>query len=139
MIKKWMPVLLWGGMIFYFSTDTFSSANTSPLLRELIARLVPGITTQQIDAVDLGVRKFGHLAEYFVLSVLLLRAFDAGQRINWNWRSGFWTLALVLVCAVTDELHQAFVPSRTAAVADVLIDLFGGVCGVLLMSWLRKR
>lgn len=139
MIKKWMPVLLWGAMIFYFSTDTFSSANTSPLLRELIARLLPGIATQQIDAVDLAVRKFGHLAEYFVLSVLLLRAFDAGQRINWNWRSGFWTLALVLVCAVTDELHQAFVPSRTAAVADVLIDLFGGVCGILWMYLLRKR
>lgn len=138
MVRKWLPVLLWAGMIFYFSTDAFSSANTSPLLRNLIFWLVPGITSQQVAVVELAVRKFGHWAEYFVFSVLLMRAFDVGQPITWPWRSSLCTLALVLISAVSDEFHQALVPSRTAAVADVLIDFFGGVCGVLWMSWLRK-
>ncbi|MGN6720013.1 MAG: VanZ family protein, partial [Candidatus Binatia bacterium] len=29
-----------------------------------------------------------------------------------------------------DEWHQSFVPSRTASVIDVLIDTFGGICGI---------
>jgi VanZ family protein len=139
MIGKWLPVLLWAGMIFYFSTDTFSSANTSPLLKQLIAWLVPGITSPQIAMVELAVRKFGHWAEYLVLSVLLMRAFNVGRPIHSAWRSSLWTLAIVLIAAISDELHQAFVPSRTAAVADVLIDLFGGVCGVVWICRLRER
>jgi VanZ family protein len=139
MITKWIPVVLWGGFIFYFSTDMFSSAKTSAVYAGLISRLIPSITPQQIEVIDLVVRKFGHLAEYFILAVLLLRALDGGARRSWSWRPGFWTLALVLLYAASDELHQAFVPSRSALLADVLIDFLGGVFGVLWMYTLSKR
>lgn len=139
MIMKWAPVLLWAGVIFYFSTDTFSSPNTSPILRELVSRLFPNLAAEEINAVDSAFRKFGHWAEYFILSVLLLRAFDTGTRESWKWGWAMWTLVLVLLYAAGDELHQAFVPSRSALVADVLIDFLGGACGVLWMYTLRKR
>jgi VanZ family protein len=139
MIMKWIPVVFWAGFIFYFSTDTFSSAKTSAVYEGLISRLIPSITPQQIAAVGLVVRKLGHWIEYFILAVLLVRAIDGGPRRSWNWRSAFWTLALVLLYAASDELHQAFVPSRSALFADVLIDFLGGVFGVVWMYTLSKR
>jgi VanZ family protein len=139
MITKWIPVVLWAGFIFYFSTDTFSSAKTAAAYGGLISRLFPSLTTQQIQTVDLVVRKFGHWAEYCIFAVLLMRAIDAGPRTSWNWRSAFWALVLVLVYAASDELHQAFVPSRSALIADVLIDFLGGASGVLWMYTLSKR
>lgn len=138
-LKKWIPVVLWAALIFNFSTDAFSSHNTSSIIQQLISWLIPGITTRQLDISHGAIRKFGHWVEYFVLSVLLLRALASEWRISWNWRSAFWTLVLVLSYAASDELHQAFVPTRSALVADVLVDFFGGACGVLWMYTLRKR
>jgi VanZ family protein len=139
MLKKWIPVVLWAAVIFNFSTDAFSSSNTSTILKELLSWLIPGITAEQFAVIHPTIRKFGHWAEYFVLAVLLLRALASEWRITWQWRSAFWTLLLVLVYAAGDELHQAFVPSRSAVVQDVLVDFFGGTCGVLWMYTLRKR
>jgi VanZ family protein len=139
MVKQWIPVVLWAAVIFNFSTDAFSSSNTSTILKELLSWLIPGITAEQLDVIHPALRKFGHWAEYFVLSVLLLRALESEWRISWQWRSGLWTLLLVLVYAASDELHQALVPSRSAVVHDVLVDFFGGTCGVLWMYTLRKR
>jgi VanZ family protein len=139
MLKKWLPVLLWAALIFNFSTDAFSSSNTSIVLKQLLSWVLPDITTEQFDAIHFAIRKFGHWAEYFVFSVLLLRALEIESRETWRWRSVFWTLLLVLICATGDELHQSFVPSRSAVAQDVLVDFFGGACGVLWMSTLRKR
>jgi VanZ family protein len=139
MLKKWIPAVLWAAVIFNFSTDAFSSSNTSSVLKEILSWLVPKITTEQFDVVHLATRKFGHWAEYLVLSVLLLRALKSDWRKRWQWRSVAWTLSFVLIYAVADELHQVFVPNRSAVVNDVLVDFFGGACGVLWMYTLRKR
>jgi hypothetical protein len=42
----------------------------------------------------------------------------------------------VLVYAIGDEFHQSFIPSRTASFGDVMINMFGGVCGISL-TWAR--
>jgi VanZ family protein len=139
MVKKWIPVVLWAALIFSFSSDAFSSSNTESALKEFLSWLIPEITSEQFDAVHLAIRKIAHWAEYFVLSILLLRALESERRTNWQWRSVVWTLLLVLIYAVADELHQAFVPSRSALVDDVLVDFFGGGCGILWMYTLRKR
>jgi VanZ family protein len=46
-------------------------------------------------------------------------------------------LALVLLYALSDELHQTFVPTRTASITDVMIDVLGGICGILWLFWYR--
>lgn len=63
-----------------------------------------------------------HIGEYAVLAALLRRgglALAAG------------VLAAVLYGA-TDELHQAFVPGRDAAVLDLVFDLVGALLGALV-------
>jgi VanZ family protein len=48
-----------------------------------------------------------------------------------------WALVTVLIVAgyaALDEYHQSFVPGRTAAVRDVLIDTTGGIAAQIVAS-----
>jgi VanZ family protein len=73
--------------------------------------------------------KLLHVAEYGVLAVLWYRAF----RHAWYRASALTALSLAIVAAtvygVSDEVHQAFVPSRTSDPWDVAADLAGACVG----------
>ncbi len=47
------------------------------------------------------------------------------------------SLAAAVLFAVTDEIHQSFVPGREATVRDVVIDAFGSGAAIALRSALR--
>ena len=133
-IKNWLPAALWAALIFFFSGDTFAGENTGRLLAPFLRYFVPHLSEGAIDWIHLAVRKLGHFSEYFVLAVLLVRALreePARKRVGVG-------LALTALYAVSDELHQMFVPSRTASLGDVAIDIVGGICGIL-WAHLRAR
>jgi VanZ family protein len=69
-----------------------------------------------------------HLVAYAVLAMLLARA-GTSRAV---------AVAAATVYGLTDELHQAFVPGRDAALADVGFDLLGAVCGVVI-AWSFAR
>jgi VanZ family protein len=134
-IKNWLPVLAWACLISFFSTDQFSSSNTSPVVETIAAWVFPGISQETIETVHLAVRKLGHWSEYLVLAALLLWALqnEAGQK--WEFRHAIYTLVFVLLYALGDEFHQTFVPSRTPSLGDVMIDVTGGICGIFWLYW----
>ena len=86
---------------------------------------IPSLATG-LGTWDLLLRKLAHALEYAVLGLLLARAI-----------AELPAFAGGLAYAVTDELHQSFVPGRQAALLDVAIDAAGVLCGVLL--WRRVR
>jgi hypothetical protein len=45
-------------------------------------------------------------------------------------RAAWWAWVLVVLYAIGDEIHQAFVPGRTPLVTDVAIDSIGGLLGI---------
>jgi VanZ family protein len=136
-VKTWLPALAWAALIFVFSTDYFSSSNTSSIFRALLSRLPSGISALEIDDVHLAIRKLGHWSEYLVFALLLLRALKNDSDRRWELRHASWSLALVLLYAISDELHQTFVATRTASISDVMVDVFGGICGILWLFWYR--
>jgi VanZ family protein len=138
-LKNWAPVALWAAMIFFFSTDLFSSSNTADFLGPLLAAIYSGITAAQFDAIHLVIRKSAHWTEYFIFSLLLIRALQGHLQSKVDLRRAVWILAIVSLYALSDELHQAFVPSRTASLADVTIDSVGGICGILWTYLCPKR
>ena len=54
---------------------------------------------------------------------------------GWNWAEAGLALSMVFLYGASDEVHQAFVPNRTAQVSDVFIDTAGGAAGLLAL-WL---
>ena len=78
-----------------------------------------------------------HLSEYAVLRVWLVwravRKPAKGDARPWNWAEAGLSLAVVFAYAASDELHQVFVPNRTALVSDVMIDTAGGAVGLALL------
>ena len=137
-MKNWLPVFAWAGLIFFFSTDQFSSSNTSPIVESLASWVLPGISSQAVEMIHGAVRKFGHWSEYFVLATLILKALQDETGKKWDSPHVTLTLVFVFLYAASDEFHQIFVPSRTASVGDVIIDVVGGICGILWMYWYSR-
>lgn len=140
-----VAVILWMAVIFWFSAQP---ADVSTEMSESIGRrigslLVSGFDTwepeQQLafaDRIDFAVRKCAHATEYAVLAGLLLGMFASyGLRGS---RLIAIAMVMTLFYAMTDELHQMFVPGRACMVRDVLIDGGGGAAMCLLYALLCR-
>lgn len=84
---------------------------------------------------DRVVKKSGHAIGYGLLALAYWRAL--------KWGENKWGLALflALLYAVSDEVHQAFVPGRHASVIDALLVDGGGASLALLLArhWRRRH
>ena len=125
--QYWLPVILWMSFIFWMSTGTFSADSTSLIVEPILRFLMPGISLQQIHMIHIAIRKSGHFTEYFILGLLLFRAFRSGSVELKTLRWVSFSVILVIIYAATDEFHQSFVSTRTASLVDVGIDITGGV------------
>ena len=116
--KYWLPVILWAGVIFYFSS-------------------IPHLQIEALGVWDIILRKIAHATEYGVLAFLALRL---GLREN---KKGTVTLVTVIIfCALyawSDEWHQSFVEGRTFAVWDIAIDSLGASVFALLYYRNKKQ
>ena len=76
------------------------------------------------------VRKITHATVYFFLAIFSLAALGFSPRL----RKSRIELALIicLLFAISDELHQWFVPGRSPQLTDVLIDLAGILLAILI-------
>jgi VanZ family protein len=113
----------------------FSGAQTGSVLEALLTSLFGEAPRQHLDVAHFLLRKLAHLTEYGILGWLLYRA-RRQQETVWNLIWARFALAGVALVAMTDELHQHFVPSRTGSPVDVLLDLIGGLVALAIV---RKR
>ena len=84
---------------------------------------------QQHGRPEYLLRKLAHFTEYALLGVV--SCFLLKRRLPFGKSAG----GAVLFCflfAVTDEVHQLFVPGRDGNITDVCIDTAGAAAGVLL-------
>jgi VanZ family protein len=107
--RLWLPVVAWAALIFAFSS-------------------VPDLGTG-LGGWDLVLRKVAHAAEFAVLGALLQRA--VGKPIV--------AFALGALYAISDELHQSFVPGRLGSPIDVAIDVAGVAVGVAVWQLAQAR
>jgi len=106
-----------------------------PILRWL----VPSLTEDQFSTIHHFVRKSAHVTEYFVFCLLLYRGVR-GDRKGWRWTWGLGALFCAAGYSVLDEIHQAFVASRTASGYDSLLDSMGALAAFgALWMWFRWR
>lgn len=78
----------------------------------------------------------GHLAVYGLLAATVW--WSAEGRVATSGRRLVLAFLLVMTYGVIDEIHQRFVPGRTASTGDLVVDAVGAI-GVLLPLWWRER
>ena len=110
LLKYWLPPILWGLIIFSFSSLQVGSSN-------------------EIYWKDFVIKKTAHIVEYAILAVLLYRAM-IGSDIEKK-KAIIFAILIVSLYGFTDEFHQSFTPGREPRIRDVIIDTIGGALGVL--------
>lgn len=127
-----------------------------------VARLfgADGFPAGALDILHLVVRKAAHFFAYAVLGALALAALAArpgeggggearaalaprpgadddggGGGVVVGWREVALALGVSVAYAITDEIHQTFVPGRGGQASDVVLDAAGAFAGILLLRW----
>ena len=117
----WLPPVIWMGLIFYVSSQ-------------------PGTSFPDLGGLDLVAKKGAHILEYAVLYLLLFRALSTLSRAGRTSRRAYLLpMLLAILYAISDEVHQTFVPSREGTIRDVLIDSFGVLIAYLSVRWWTRR
>ena len=74
-----------------------------------------------------------HGLAYGLLGALLLHALAGGRLRGITVRHAAGAVVVAGMYGLSDELHQRFVPGRTAELLDLGADVAGATCGVLLV------
>lgn len=106
-LARMIPAGVYNGVIWFFSSST-----------------VP-VNLHNQD-------KTAHILEYTVLGFLLAFAFSVSKE-NFK-KQALYCAAFGVLAGITDEIHQYFVPTRSADITDILADISGISLGILV--WL---
>ena len=136
-ILNYVIVCGWALVIFTLSHQpaTVSSGQSGVIVGHL-QQAMPGVSTALLTFL---VRKSAHIIAYFILGILMYRALRITIR---RWRTRTVASFALLSCslyAVTDEIHQLFVPGRSGERRDVMIDSIAALVGVGLCVWMMRR
>ncbi|MGH8057507.1 MAG: VanZ family protein, partial [Candidatus Entotheonellia bacterium] len=112
----WLPVVAYAGLIFFLSSLSHPEVYTPSFLYEIGDKSL-------------------HAFEYGVLGILCYRAFHHA--------AGAWAARYALLLAIvssvgyalTDEVHQAFVPLREPEVWDLVADSIGASVAAFGWRW----
>lgn len=115
----WFPAIAWMIIIFAVSAQ-------------------PKGTLPDYGELDFFFKKNAHVLEYCLLAALMLRGVKGDAQIRPAHL--FTAFALTVLYAMTDEVHQLFVPGREGRVLDVVFDSLGATISLsLLWLWFRLR
>lgn len=133
-------IIIWMIIVFTFSNEPAEkSSKTSGGITEKVVEVIikdnKKITQSQRDTIETLIRKCAHFGLYLIGGFLTVN-FISTTKIQG--KSVFIYAIIFTFCyAVSDEVHQLFVPGRSGEVRDVLIDTAGACIGVM-MFWIIK-
>ena len=137
-IKKYGRTALlvcWMAVIFMFS---HAPADDSTEVSHRAGRVIGSITMKDfedwstnkqelfIEQIDHAVRKSAHFTEYMILGILWVAVLGTHKK------GKSWLLGTCY--AVTDELHQYFIPGRSCQISDMMLDSAGVAAGVFVAA-----
>ncbi len=129
---RWMPAFCFAIAIFIFSTIPGNEVHESYHdLETRVQTISPSASTTPLAAINpvtIDWLKAAHGVGYFCLGFSILYALSSQS----HWSPG---ISLILCCfySITDELHQMFIPGRSASSQDILLDTLSALIGVAIM------
>lgn len=134
LIISWILVLSW--MLFLFTMSSKVREDSDKLSRgitkktvSLIEEVCPNAEIN-IDRFNYIIRKNAHFFGYLLLGILVslvLRV--SGVK---GLKLFIYSLGICIVYAISDEIHQHFVPGRGPEIRDVIIDSLGSTIGITI-------
>ncbi|MGD7052915.1 VanZ family protein [Sutcliffiella horikoshii] len=139
-VVSWGLVVGWMALIYFLSAQhAEQSANLSGGITEFVNEIVEQVAPDgefQIDEISFFVRKNAHFFAYLLLAILTLNAVRrSGGR---GWISMGVAFIVSVLYAISDEVHQLFVPGRSGQVSDVLLDSTGALAGIALYAIISR-
>jgi VanZ family protein len=136
-LYSWGTVLLWMILIFFFSSQPAHDSNElskgiTRSIKEVVEKITPEEEVFTFGDFNHKVRKNAHFFIYLVLAILVLNSLKS-NRVKGS-KKILITFMICVLYAISDEIHQLFVPGRGAQIRDVMIDSTGAVVGMLLFK-----
>ena len=125
-------ILIWMVVIFVFSQQGHDSSTGQS---NAVINTIQGISGHELPEVI--VRKSAHAIIYFTLGILALLT-TVSYRIKLK-KAIFISLTIVVLYAISDEIHQLLIPGRSGQASDVLLDSTAGVTGIVAVAAMRKQ
>lgn len=124
-------VIIW--MIFIFIMSSFNSNESSNQSNFIVNILSNIFNISNIEILSLIVRKLAHFIEYTILGILVYNLiYSYNKKI-------YISTIICIIYAISDEMHQLFVPGRSCQITDILIDSMGSVTGIILLYILYRH
>ena len=113
-------------IIFIFSHD---SGSTSTIKSNILVDRFYNIFNFNINRRLLTkiIRKSAHISLYALLGFSV-----SNYLIDFNKKIYINSILFILIYSISDEVHQLFIPNRSGSIIDILIDLIGGIIGIIL-------
>ena len=135
-ILRFTSLIIWMAFIFYMSNQNGKiSTGQSNFFVDILRSAGIDISDSIKEIITLIIRKGAHFSEYLILYILFYRTIIMYVNVS---KTKYLAVLLVFLYACTDELHQFFIPGRTAAFKDVIIDTSGGCVGFIILSIINK-
>lgn len=135
-------VQMW--IIFGFSNQNGEeSGSISKKITQMITKNIKSIQELEeaekekvLKKIEHFIRKLAHFSLYTIIGILsmsLMLTYNIKTK-NQIVISGI----IGLLYAISDEIHQSFIPNRTPMVGDVIIDFLGVITGIITIFVLNK-
>ena len=142
LLSAWVPAAICVLLIAISSSDTFSSDNTSSVLRPWFQDVFGPVVSAVWEKLLYDIRKTGHFFGYGFVSVVFFRTWRMTFRLSRAYsavtaslRAAAVALLSTLIISSADEFHQSFLPRRTGSPFDVLLDMCGALtCHLMLFA-----
>ena len=119
LLRYWLPLGLWMGVIFILSAQ-------------------PSLPPAPDTLLDFVLKKTAHMIEYGILAFLLSRALSRGQG-TFSRSALAAAFVITVLYAASDEYHQTFVPGRHGKLMDVGFDVAGALVSLLVVGNLGRK
>lgn len=124
-------VLGWMAVMYYLSNQP--GLEVTPFLNKLLS-FVPKMPNKLLsNEFEYVLRKTAHIIEYAVLYIITFFAIYNEKKEKAVAKAILASLLICFIFAISDEVHQYFVPKRDGRIFDVITDLFGVFWGQILV------
>lgn len=124
-------VIIWMILIFIMSSfNADKSSNQSNFIVDIISNI---LNINNIEVLSLIIRKLAHFTEYFILGLLVYNLIHIYNK------KYYIAIVICILYAISDEIHQLYVPGRSCQILDMFIDSVGSIIGIILLKKMKQK